>query len=392
MKRIAFRVVPAVALLAAGLAWMSPQLSGQSGTDSQARRTVTGRPIPPTSAAASTLRSRRLTPPTSARWKWPGGSRPTTSAHAPKPSSKARRWRFAARSTPPPAPAARSSRSTAELANRSGCTRWTRASARRAGRRVSCRAAVSRTGPTARATSASSTSPPAIAWSRSTRRTASRFRALARRRRRRPQAGHQVRPRRHSRCRSTSRRAKSASTRRRASSATSSSSARRCSKASATSMRPTRRVRSRAFDVRTGKQMWKFEGVAPPGDPGPQDVGERFVRLDRQQRRVDRDHGRSGSRPRLPAGRNADDRRIRRQPPRRQPVCGEPRGGRSEDRRAQVALPVRASPAVGSRHVVGAAADGRDDRRQAAQGRRRALEAGMALLLRPHHRRADLAD
>jgi quinoprotein glucose dehydrogenase len=32
MKRIAFRVVPAVALLAAGLAWMSPQLSGQSGS------------------------------------------------------------------------------------------------------------------------------------------------------------------------------------------------------------------------------------------------------------------------------------------------------------------------------------------------------------------------
>jgi quinoprotein glucose dehydrogenase len=25
---------------------------------------------------------------------------------------------------------------------------------------------------------------------------------------------------------------------------------------------------ARAFDVRTGKQLWKFEGVAPPGDPG----------------------------------------------------------------------------------------------------------------------------
>src|SRR5918992_4220590 len=30
MKRIAFRVVPAVALLVAGVAWFNPQLSGQS--------------------------------------------------------------------------------------------------------------------------------------------------------------------------------------------------------------------------------------------------------------------------------------------------------------------------------------------------------------------------
>ena len=31
MKRIAIRVVPVVALLAAGIAWMSPQVAGQSG-------------------------------------------------------------------------------------------------------------------------------------------------------------------------------------------------------------------------------------------------------------------------------------------------------------------------------------------------------------------------
>ena len=128
------------------------------------------------------------------------------------------------------------------------------------------------------------------------------------------------------------------------------------------------------------------------GEFGYETWEERLVGLDRQQRRVDADHGRPGSRPRLPAGRDADHRRIRRQPPRRQPVRREPGRGRPEDRRAQVALPVRASPAVGSRHVVGAAADRHDHRRQAAQGRRRAVEAGLALLLRPHHRRADLAD
>ena len=83
--------------------------------------------------------------------------------------------------------------------------------------------------------------------------------------------------------------------------------------------------------------------------------------------------------PRLPARRDADHRRVRRQPPRRQPLRRKPRRGRSEDRCAEVALPVRASPAVGSRHVVGAAADGRDDRRQAAQGRRGAVQTELAL-------------
>ena len=111
-----------------------------------------------------------------------------------------------------------------------------------------------------------------------------------------------------------------------------------------------------------------------------------------QQRRVDADHRRSGSRPRLPAGRDADDRRVRRQPAGRQPVRGKPRRRRSEDRRAQVALPARAPPAVGSRHLVGAAADRRDDRRQAAQARGAADQAGLAVHVRSHHRPADLAD
>ena len=55
-----------------------------------------------------------------------------------------------------------------------------RRQARRRLRRGSSRAAACRTGPTARATSGSSTSPPATAWSRSTRRPASRSRRSAR--------------------------------------------------------------------------------------------------------------------------------------------------------------------------------------------------------------------
>ena len=62
-------------------------------------------------------------------------------------------------------------------------------------------------------------------------------------------------------------------------------------------------------------------------------LGERIVGVDRQQRRVDADHRRSGSRPRLPAGRVADDRRVRRQPAGQQPVRREPRRRRPEDRR-----------------------------------------------------------
>ena len=78
--------------------------------------------------------------------------------------------------------------------------------------------------------------------------------------------------------------------------------------------------------------------------------------------------------------------------PGQQPVCREPRVRRSRHREAQVALPVRAPSDLERRHVVGAAPRGRHDRRQAAEGRRRAEQAGVAVRLRSRHRRADLAD
>ena len=89
----------------------------------------------------------------------------------------------------------------------------------------------------------------------------------------------------------------------------------------------------------------------------------------RQHRRVDADHGRRGSRPRLPAGRD-------RRPPTttaaivpaticsaRRLVCVDLKTGA-----AQVALPDRASPDLGLRPVVGAAA-GRHQRRTASRSR-----------------------
>ena len=89
----------------------------------------------------------------------------------PRPASGIQARRHAADgatacSTPPPAPAGRSSRSTRRPASCCGCTRSAKARARRR-RRGSCPGAASRTGPTA-ATSGSSTSRPAIVSSRST--------------------------------------------------------------------------------------------------------------------------------------------------------------------------------------------------------------------------------
>ncbi len=72
----------------------------------------------------------------------------------------------------------------------------------------------------------------------------------------------------------------------------------------------------RAFDARTGKKVWQFDTMPGPGQNGPRHLGRRVVELDRQHRRVDADHRRPRSRPGLPAGRVADHRRVRRQPPR----------------------------------------------------------------------------
>ncbi len=43
---------------------------------------------------------------------------------------------------------------------------------------------------------------------------------------------------------------------------------RRCSRASVISTAPTSRASSRAFDIRTGKQLWRFDTMPGPGQPG----------------------------------------------------------------------------------------------------------------------------
>ena len=152
MKRIAIRVVPAVALLVLGLAWFMPRVSGQGGAM-----------------------------PSTKNGEWPmytadlRGSKysPLDQVNASNFSKMEVAWRFKTDNLGPrpetklgatplmveghglrrrPARAGLSWRSMRARASRSGSTAWTRASAPRGGRRASSQAAVSPIGPTARAT------------------------------------------------------------------------------------------------------------------------------------------------------------------------------------------------------------------------------------------------
>ena len=79
-------------------------------------------------------------------------------------------------------------------------------------------------------------------------------------------------------------------------------------------------------------------------------------------------------------------RLLRRPSARQQPVCREPGLRRSEDRAAQVALPVRASPGLELRHVVGADARRHHRERTGDQGGRRSEQGGVPLRLRSRAR------
>ena len=72
----------------------------------------------------------------------------------------------------------------------------------------------------------------------------------------------------------------------------------------------------RAFDVRTGKQLWRFNTIPRTGRVRQRDVGRELLVLQRQHRRVDADQRRRRARPRLPADRDADVGFLRRPPAR----------------------------------------------------------------------------
>ena len=123
-------------------------------------------------------------------------------------------------------------------------------------------------------------------------------------------------------------------------------------------------------------------------------VGEGFVGVHRQHRRVGADHGRRGARPRSTCRSRLPTARLLRRPsPRQQPVRREHRRRRSEDRAAQVALPARPSRHVGHRHPVRR----RSSRDITVNGRTikaagAADQAGFLYVLRSRDRPADLAD
>ena len=97
----------------------------------------------------------------------------------------------------------------------------------------------------------------------------------------------------------------------------------------------------RGFDVRTGKQLWKFNLVPQPGEFGADTwkngIEDRHAGR-RQERCVGDVLGRPRTRPRLHPGRHAADGRIRRPSSGRQPVRQQHRRARREDGQAQVAL------------------------------------------------------
>ncbi len=148
----------------------------------------------------------------------------------------------------------------------------------------------------------------------------------------------------------------------------------------------------RAFDVRTGKQLWRFNTIPNPGEYRTRDVGKRFVGHQRQRGRLDADQRGRRTRSRLFAGRDADVRSLRRPPARQQPVCREPRVRRSEDRQTEMAFPARSPSALEPRHVVGAAPDGHQRQRPRHQGGCRSQQAELPLCLRSRDGSAGVAD
>ena len=125
----------------------------------------------------------------------------------------------------------------------------------------------------------------------------------------------------------------------------------------------------RGYDARTGKRLWIFHTIPLPGEFGNDTWENDSCVVHRQRRRVGADDRRRRARHGLPAGGVADRRLLRRPSARQRPVRRKPRRARSQDRRAQVALPARAPRHLGLRHSV--RADPRRHHRQRASRSRR---------------------
>ena len=149
---------------------------------------------------------------------------------------------------------------------------------------------------------------------------------------------------------------------------------------------------ARAFDVRTGKTLWTFNTIPRPGEVGSETWENDSWAINGNtgvwtQITADPEAGLVY----LPVESPTSDLYGGHRPGNN--LFGEtPRRRRPEDRRSQVAFPIRPSSDLGHGHVVGAAAHRHDGGRTAAKTGGRAEQTGVALRLRSHHRSADLAD
>ena len=115
--------------------------------------------------------------------------------------------------------------------------------------------------------------------------------------------------------------------------ATSSSSAPRTCPAARRKSKTNEKGYVRGYDVRTGKRLWIFHTIPRPGRIRQRHLGERLVVVHRQHRRLGADERRRGARARLPAGRAAD-RRLLRRPSARATACSARASSRSTSRPA----------------------------------------------------------
>ena len=122
------------------------------------------------------------------------------------------------------------------------------------------------------------------------------------------------------------------------------------------------------------------------------DLGERVLAEDGQHERVVDDERRPGTRLRLPAVRDADQRLLRRRPARRQRLRRVDRLSRRPQRRGRLALPDHPPRRLGLRPGVGPEPDRHHGRRQGHQGGGGGFEGRDDLRLRPGDRRTSVAD
>ncbi len=122
----------------------------------------------------------------------------------------------------------------------------------------------------------------------------------------------------------------------------------------------------RAFDVITGKQVWRFNTIPQPGEFGYDTWPQRRLQVHRRRQHLGRAVGGRRPRHRLLPDRIADLRLLRRRSAWCQPLRHEPAGARRPHRQAHLALPAGAPRPLGLRHQLRAAADDHHEGRPSA--------------------------